>query len=83
MYVNFGTEEDFRKLKSMGVSVKNKIVLVRQGRMFRGNKVCTIHIKTKLTTLMYLSPFLVLNCFSYMTLSPYNLVQFPDRVSAP
>lgn len=42
VYANFGTEEDFRKLKVMGVSVKNKIVLVRQGRVFRGNKVCTM-----------------------------------------
>lgn len=39
VYANFGTEKDFRKLNEMGVSVKNKIVLVRQGRVFRGNKV--------------------------------------------
>lgn len=39
MYANFGTVEDFRKLKAMGVSLKDKIVLVRQGRVFRGNKV--------------------------------------------
>ena len=39
MYANFGTEEDFGKLKDLGVSVKNKIVIIRQGRIFRGNKV--------------------------------------------
>lgn len=43
VYANFGTEEDFKKLKAMGVSVKNKIVLARQGRVFRGNKVSIIH----------------------------------------
>ena len=42
VYANFGTLEDFKKLKAMGVSVKKKIVLVRQGRVFRGNKVCTM-----------------------------------------
>lgn len=44
VYANFGTVKDFRKLKAMGVSVKDKIVLVRQGRVFRGNKVGTMHI---------------------------------------
>jgi len=39
VYANFGTEKDFKKLKDMGVSVKDKIVIVRQGRVFRGNKV--------------------------------------------
>ena len=38
MYANFGTEEDFGKLKDLGVSVKDKIVIIRQGRIFRGNK---------------------------------------------
>lgn len=44
VYANFGTVDDFRKLKAMGVSVENKIVLVRQGRVFRGNKVGNIPI---------------------------------------
>ena len=39
MYANFGTEEDFGKLKDLDVSVKDKIVIIRQGRIFRGNKV--------------------------------------------
>ena len=42
VYANFGTEKDFRKLKEMGVSVKDKIVIIRQGRVFRGNKVPVI-----------------------------------------
>ena len=47
MYANFGTVADFRKLKAMGVSVKDKIVLVRQGRVFRGNKVVTYELSLK------------------------------------
>ena len=39
MYANFGTEEDLRQLEDMGVSVKNKIVIIRIGKIFRGNKV--------------------------------------------
>ena len=39
VYANFGAEEDFGKLKDLGVSVKDKIVIIRQGRIFRGNKV--------------------------------------------
>ena len=39
VYADFGTEEDFRTLKAMGVSVKNNIVLVRGGVIVRGNKV--------------------------------------------
>ena len=46
VYANFGTEKDFKKLKAMGVSVKDKIVIVRQGRVFRGNKVCIIYLVT-------------------------------------
>ena len=39
MYANYGKQEDFRKLKDMGVSIKDKIVLFRSGSIFRGNKV--------------------------------------------
>ncbi len=39
VYANFGTLEDFKKLSSLGVSVKGKIVLVRYGGNFRGVKV--------------------------------------------
>ena len=50
MYANFGTEKDFEQLKDMGVSVKNKIVIIRQGRVFRGNKVINLVIMTTTTT---------------------------------
>ncbi|QHS50544.1 M28 family metallopeptidase [Edaphobacter sp. 12200R-103] len=39
VYANYGTQEDFKKLARMGVSVKGKIVLVRYGANFRGVKV--------------------------------------------
>jgi N-acetylated-alpha-linked acidic dipeptidase len=39
VYANFGTLDDFKKLASLGVSVKGKIVIVRYGGNFRGVKV--------------------------------------------
>jgi len=39
VYANYGTLADFKKLASLGVSVKGKIVLVRYGKNFRGVKV--------------------------------------------
>jgi N-acetylated-alpha-linked acidic dipeptidase len=41
VYANFGTEEDFKQLNKMGVFLKDCIVIIRQGRIFRGNKVCS------------------------------------------
>lgn len=40
MYVNYGRTEDFFQLKrEMGINVTDKIVIVRYGKIFRGNKV--------------------------------------------
>jgi N-acetylated-alpha-linked acidic dipeptidase len=39
VFANYGTAEDFKKLKDLGVDVKGKIVLVRYGANFRGVKV--------------------------------------------
>ncbi|XBH15267.1 M28 family metallopeptidase [Edaphobacter paludis] len=39
VYANYGTLADFKKLASLGISVKDKIVLVRYGENFRGVKV--------------------------------------------
>src|SRR5271156_807532 len=39
VYANYGTLADFQKLAKMGISVKDKIVLVRYGSNFRGVKV--------------------------------------------
>lgn len=57
VYANFGTEENFRNLKAM-VSVKDKIVLMRGGRIFRGNKVCTkLFMMSFVQLAMFLSQF--------------------------
>jgi len=39
VYANYGTLADFKKLADLGISVKDKIVLVRYGNNFRGVKV--------------------------------------------
>ncbi|XP_056468065.1 N-acetylated-alpha-linked acidic dipeptidase 2 [Gadus chalcogrammus] len=40
VYVNYGRTEDFVQLKrEMGINVTGKIVIVRYGKIFRGNKV--------------------------------------------
>lgn len=39
VYANFGRIEDFAALERMGISIKNKIVLVRYGDLFRGLKI--------------------------------------------
>ena len=39
VYANYGTLADFKKLAELGVSLKDKIVLVRYGGNFRGVKV--------------------------------------------
>ena len=38
VYANYGRPEDYRKLEAMGISTKDKIVLVRYGKIFRGVK---------------------------------------------
>jgi len=38
VYVNYGTREDFEKLKDLGVSLEGKIALARYGGNFRGYK---------------------------------------------
>lgn len=40
VYVNYGRTEDFFQLeRTMGINVTGKIVIVRYGKIFRGNKV--------------------------------------------
>ncbi len=38
VYVNYGTRDDFEKLKALGVDLKGKIALARYGGNFRGYK---------------------------------------------
>src|ERR1700730_18133397 len=41
VYVNYGTQDDYRQLESLGINIEGRIVIARYGRGFRG-------IKTKL-----------------------------------
>jgi N-acetylated-alpha-linked acidic dipeptidase len=56
VYANFGTLEDFKKLASLGVSVKGKIVIVRYGGNFRGVKVYIAQQYGALGVLIYSDP---------------------------
>jgi N-acetylated-alpha-linked acidic dipeptidase len=38
VYVNYGTREDFERLKTLGVSIEGKVALARYGGNFRGYK---------------------------------------------
>jgi N-acetylated-alpha-linked acidic dipeptidase len=38
IYVNYGTDQDYRQLDALGISVKGKLVLARYGRGYRGVK---------------------------------------------
>ncbi len=47
MYVNYGRTEDFFQLeRDMGINVTGKIVIVRYGKIFRGNKVGSVTVLT-------------------------------------
>ena len=56
VYVNFGTLEDFKKLASLGVSVKGKIAIVRYGGNFRGVKVYIAQQYGAVGVLIYSDP---------------------------
>ena len=38
VYANYGRPEDIKRLKQMGISLKDKVMLVRYGQNFRGVK---------------------------------------------
>jgi N-acetylated-alpha-linked acidic dipeptidase len=56
VYVNYGTKEDFDRLKTLGVSVDGRIVLVRYGANFRGLKVKEAQDRGALGVLIYSDP---------------------------
>jgi N-acetylated-alpha-linked acidic dipeptidase len=56
VYANYGTEDDFKKLDALGVSVKGKIVLVRYGANFRGIKVELAQLRGAVGVLIYSDP---------------------------
>lgn len=41
MYANYGREEDFKELVNLSVNATGKIVIMRYGKIYRGDKVST------------------------------------------
>ena len=56
VYANYGLPEDFEQLKSLGVDVAGKIVLVRYGKCFRGVKVYVAEQNRAAGVLIYSDP---------------------------
>ena len=56
VYANYGQPEDFVALDRMGIDVKNKIVLVRYGAIFRGLKVRNSQKRGAKGVLIYSDP---------------------------
>ncbi len=56
VFVNFGLIEDYAVLDSLGVSVKDKIVLARYGRSFRGIKAREAEKRGALALMIYTDP---------------------------
>ncbi len=56
MYVNYGLNEDYARLDSLGLSVKGMIVLARYGRSFRGIKAREAEAHGAAALLIYSDP---------------------------
>jgi N-acetylated-alpha-linked acidic dipeptidase len=56
IYANYGRPQDFELLETHGISVKDRIVLVRYGRCFRGLKVRNAQEKGAAAVLIYSDP---------------------------
>lgn len=56
VYVNYGTEKDFEKLKELGVDITGKIAVVRYGAIFRGLKVKFAQEAGASAVLLYTDP---------------------------
>jgi len=56
VYANFGSPEDFDKLKQMNVDVRGKIVIARYGQNFRGVKAFVAQERGAAGLLMYSDP---------------------------
>jgi N-acetylated-alpha-linked acidic dipeptidase len=56
VYANYGRPEDFAALERLGVEVKDKIVLVRYGELFRGLKVKNAQKRGARGVLIYSDP---------------------------
>ncbi|MDE2347422.1 MAG: M28 family peptidase [Gammaproteobacteria bacterium] len=56
VYVNYGTEADYRELALMGISVRGKIVIARYGRVWRGVKPLLAYRHGAIGCLIYSDP---------------------------
>lgn len=56
VYANYGTPEDFKELQGMGVDIRDRIVLVRYGKVFRGLKVREAQKRGARGVLIYSDP---------------------------
>jgi N-acetylated-alpha-linked acidic dipeptidase len=56
VYVNYGTREDFERLEASGLSVQNRIALVRYGKVFRGLKVKEAQNRGARAVIIYSDP---------------------------
>jgi N-acetylated-alpha-linked acidic dipeptidase len=56
VYANYGSPEDFDKLKQLGVDVRGKIVIVRYGQNFRGVKAFVAQERGAAGVIIYSDP---------------------------
>lgn len=56
VYANYGRPQDFKVLHDIGMSVKDKIVLMRYGRCFRGLKVRNAQQRGAIGAILYSDP---------------------------
>lgn len=56
VYVNYGLPEDYLALENLGIDVKDKIVLARYGRSFRGVKIKVAQDRGAAAVLLYSDP---------------------------
>ncbi len=56
VYANYGSPEDFEKLKQMKVDVRGKIVIVRYGQNFRGVKAFVAQERGAAGVIIYSDP---------------------------
>src|SRR3954454_17854951 len=79
VYANYGLPDDYAKLEQLGVDVKDKIVLVRYGRSFRGVKVHVAEQHGAKGVIIYSDPeddgFTCRQVFSYGPWRPANSMQ--------
>ncbi len=56
VYVNYARESDFARLKELGVTVAERIVIARNGEIYRGNKVANAELVGAKAVLLYSDP---------------------------